>query len=562
MYKFLLIISVLFFNSYDLLAQLELCSGAKGTPVFKETFGVGREGVDRTSIGKTNYTFAKNDVPKDGEYVISNKFNWYPIWFETKDRTKNEKDGNALIVNVHKENIEYFFTRKISGLCPEVNYEFSAWILNLSSNINSPCTAVTAALGGLPVNVRFEIWDETNTKMLRFASTGQIFSKSSPKWVKYGTVFTTTPGQDSVILKISNYSRGGCGNDFAIDDIQFVSCGDEAHISSNFNDTEAIKICQYESNKIELKTVAEMSYFQKHFYQWQKSNDSIHFKNIPVETNSLKITDTLKAGNHYYRVRIAGSKGGLTNPHCYTTSKMFKLNIVAPSELPILGDNKDFCFGEEVVVRVKRPNKNVVIRWYDSKVGGKMLKASNSYSAGKLPSGKYIYYAESQLVDFDCTNVERLPVTVFVHEKLPELKADRAVEKCAQDEIVLDSEVDNVEYLWNTGETTKSITVIKEGKYYVSIHAKNNDYCKMQRKFDVLNIKGPEITKILQEGSNLKVQINQNSGTYEYSINGGATYKESPVFEDIKNGRYKFYVKRVDTCHVRGPGFNFTKLTD
>lgn len=563
--KYLILSIILLFNFSKLSAQLELCSGDKGAPIFVETFGVGNKGVNKAAIGITNYKFVRKKVPKDGEYTISNKFDWYPSWYKTKDHTKFEKNGNALIVNVHKENIEYFFTRKISNLCPDVSYEFSAWILNLSKKLNSPCTKQTAALGGLPINVRFEIWDETNTEILRFASTGQIFSKSSPKWVKYGTVFTTAPGQDSVILKISNYSRGGCGNDVAIDDIQFASCGDHAVISSNRNTTNELKVCQYNSNEVELNiTSSNTHYFKKHFFQWQKSLDSIHFKDISTATSSsLKITDTLSAGEHYYRVKVAGSKGSLVNSNCYSISEQFKLNIVAPSALPTLEDNKDFCFGEEVILRVKRPNKNVVLRWYDSKEGGNMLKkASSYYNAGKLPSGRYTFYVESEGVDYECTNKERLPVNVLVHEKLPELKDDRIVEKCSFDEVMLDSEVDDVEYLWNTGETTKSITVSNEGKYYVSINAKNNDYCKMRRNFDVINFKGPEVTKILQEGSNLTVQINQTSGVYEYSINGGETYKDSPTFEDIKNGHYKFYVKRIDTCEVRGPGYYYTKLND
>ncbi len=558
--KFLCVLCFVIINNLYVFGQLELCSGDKGSPVFLETFGSGNDLINKSAIGETLYKFSGKKAPKEGNYTISNKFNWFPHWFSTKDHTKRDSKGNALIVNVDEEKVGAFFIRKISGLCPEVSYEFSAWILNLSTSKNSVCTELTSALGGLPVNIRFEIWDETETKMLKTASTGQIFSESSPKWKKYGILFTTIPGQDNIVLKISNYAKGGCGNDVAIDDIQFVSCGEKTDILLENEISTSLKVCENNLNKVVLKTTAANDIFKRKYYQWQQSVDSLTFQDMDLVDNQFKISDSLKPGNYYYRVKVAGSRGGLNTPYCFSVSELFKLEIVAPAASPIPIDVKDYCYGEKVVFSVDRPITKESIKWYNRKTGGDVISESNIYVAGELEPGEYTYYAESKRNDFDCVNLERVPVKIKVHDALPELKEDRTIRKCGQDIITLDSGVDGVEYLWNTGETTKTIEVLQEGDYYVLINAKNNDYCKTGRNFRVNNIPGPVVSKVVNENGNLKVLLSEYIGEYEYSINGGATFKDSPVFEDIKNGRYKFYVKRIDSCDVTGPAFNYTKL--
>ena len=543
---------------YTLTAQIEFCSGNKGTPVVLETFGNAGEPIDKNSIGKTSYKYYENELPKEGGYTISNKLNWEPYWFDTKDHTKRDKDGRALIINVHEENEGAFFERKIEGLCSGTTYEFSAWILNLADSDKSPCTAEIGALGGLPVNVEFEIWDETNTEILKNAGTGQIFSSSSPKWKQYGLTFQTVTGQENIILKIVNPYQGGCGNDMAIDDIQFVSCGDKTTIVKNDGDFE-LEFCGIGPSGYTIESKTDKSLLKKHFYRWEQSTDSINFNKIPGETNILKVPDSLTAGDYFFRVKVAESAGGLENPYCNSISELFKLHINEYPEQPVVENRKDFCAGESVKIAVKSPDVGTEINWYDQPEGGKLLGESESYSPGVLESGTHTFYAEAKFISTGCITSKRTPVKVFVHELLPELKADQFIRKCKYDVVTLDSEVENVIYNWNTGETTKSIEVEKEGTYSVTINAENNDLCTLSRKFVVENIKGPHITRILNKDDNLTV-ITDETGTFEYSINGGETFKESNVFEDIKNGRYKFVVKRVDSCDVKGPAFNFTKL--
>ena len=112
-----------------------------------------------------------------------------------------------------------FYRTTVSGLCEGTTYQFSAWVLNLVK-VGGFCSSP------IPINVKFEIWDSTNTNVLASGDTGDISAGTSPNWETYGLVFQTLVGQNEVILKMINNGKGGCGNDLAIDDIEFKSCGE------------------------------------------------------------------------------------------------------------------------------------------------------------------------------------------------------------------------------------------------------------------------------------------------------------------------------------------------
>jgi len=113
-------------------------------------------------------------------------------------------------------------------------------------NVYDPTSSVCDD-GGIPINVKFQIWDETDTALLKGGNTGDISSTNSPVYKQYALTFRTKPGQNSVILKMFNNGVGGCGNDLAIDDIIFRSCGDLTKITSQGNSEPEFAVCESEA---------------------------------------------------------------------------------------------------------------------------------------------------------------------------------------------------------------------------------------------------------------------------------------------------------------------------
>ena len=304
-------------------AQLEFCQGNSGDPIFVENFGSGTGYGPQLAFGISTYTFVGFNGPQDGEYTVgSNTFAYG--WNMPTDHTLGDTNGKALIVNASFTTGE-FYTISINGLCENTTYEFSSWLLNILPS--SGCGG-----NGIPVNVRFQIWDITDTNLLASGDTGNIFSSGIPNWQQYGLVFQTLPDQTAVILKMINNGAGGCGNDLAIDDIVFKSCGDFIDVI-NSDGNNSVNVCSASTPySTVLTAIPDNAVFSSHFYQWQESVDTISWTDLPGETNDTLAVSGVITGT-YYRAKVAEFAFNLNNNDCNTFSNVFEIIITqAPAQ--------------------------------------------------------------------------------------------------------------------------------------------------------------------------------------------------------------------------------------
>ena len=122
-------------------------------------------------IGTTSYAFISTS-PNDGFYNVSSNTNWFG-WHDIEDHTSNDTNGKMLVINADFTSGEFYRTT-VNGLCENTTYEFSSWMINLLPA--SGCNGV-----GIPINVKFEIWDNTDTNLLASGDTGNINGTSSAK---------------------------------------------------------------------------------------------------------------------------------------------------------------------------------------------------------------------------------------------------------------------------------------------------------------------------------------------------------------------------------------------
>ncbi|WP_396602478.1 T9SS type B sorting domain-containing protein [Algibacter sp. R77976] len=185
--------------------------------------------------------------------------------------------------------------------------------------------------GTIPINVRFEIWDSTDTNLLANGNTGNITETPSPIWSEYGLVFQTLAGQNEVLLKMINNGLGGCGNDLAIDDIEFKSCGDFVAVPDTSNNN-SVAICSSQAPYTSTLTAnPDFSVYTSHFYQWQESPDGITWNDMVGETNqSISISTSI---TNYYRTKIAEVAVNLSNPQCVSFSNEYEVIV---NQLPAM----------------------------------------------------------------------------------------------------------------------------------------------------------------------------------------------------------------------------------
>ncbi|WP_405384497.1 T9SS type B sorting domain-containing protein [Maribacter sp. LLG6340-A2] len=516
-------------------AQLGFCGGSSGDPIFTEDFGSGTTDGPELPPGTTSYNFTTG-TPNDGDYTISSTTNYFD-WISIQDHTPGDTNGKSFIVNASFTAGE-FYQREVAGLCENTTYEFSSWLINLQS-IGS-CEG-----NSIPVNVRFQIWDETDTNLLAQGDTGSIAANANQEWQQYALVFTTEPGQTSVILKMRNNSNGGCGNDLAIDDIVFKSCGDQVTVSTN-DAEESLVICEDEGSvSSTIIATPDNSIFSSHAYQWQQSSDQQVWTDIANETSNTLSTPPITETT-YYRVKIAEDPINVNNDLCNIVSNVFDVVVLPIPNAPISSGDITICEGETGILTANT-NAEYTINWYDAPTGGNLLLA-NSTNFETATAGTY--YAEAVSTTISCSSTSRTAVTLNINQA-PVIQ-DEEVIFCEGTTATLTANIDNATYEWNTGASTRDITIASPGTYTVLIKDANG--CSATKTITVNQVDLPIIEAIKSNGRSIEISI-ENNGDYEFSLDGN-TYQDNSVFETVEGGNYTIYVQDTSNCGVVTQNFD------
>ena len=436
--------------------QLGFCTGSKGAPVFTENFGSGSNYGPQLAAGVTNYTYVSSGFPQDGQYTLYNRTNLIPNsqnWHYSLDHTPdNEPDGTngkCLIVNASNTPGQ-FYRRVVTGLCSNTTFEFSAWLMNIYNAASNACPGT-----GIPINVTFEIWNASDTVLLQSGSTGNINGTNTPLWTQYGLVFTMPAGQSAVILKMRNNGSGGCGNDLAIDDIAFSSCGDYSTITNTAVGGNSITICPNETitnNTLQVSTAGTSTYF----YQWQESTDNITYTDITGQNAATFSIPTL-ATTTYYRVKIAQDITNINNNFCSTLSDIYIVVVSPLPNPPVSNGNQIACANTTTTLSVS-VNANESVNWFDAATGGTLLAAnSTSYT----PTTIGTYYAEA-INTIGCKSGTRTAVTL---DPMITVSSSGNVTICSGDTsaISLSASVANATFSWTVSQTAVSGAVAGNG---------------------------------------------------------------------------------------------------
>ncbi|MBL0358481.1 MAG: hypothetical protein IPP72_17195 [Chitinophagaceae bacterium] len=181
-------------------------------PILKIDFGSRGQPLKFDMWDMRNYKEQRGVCPDDGNYSFaaytSDCFNgdWIAM---NEDHTSGDYDGKMLLVNASPVP-GTFFKYRLDNVKPNTMYEFSCWIVNVCRT-SSPCNPT-------PPYINFII--QTNSGIpFKSIRTGTIPPTNAPSWRRYYGEFTTPAGVNSIVIRMDDETNGGCGNDFAIDDI-------------------------------------------------------------------------------------------------------------------------------------------------------------------------------------------------------------------------------------------------------------------------------------------------------------------------------------------------------
>ncbi len=205
-----------------LASGLLLAPASWAQTVFSEDFGTGTYPGAALAPGTTTYGYATpsgGSFLLDGEYTIgTNTEQGKADWASAFDHSTGDGTGFMMIVNA-TEGVADEFYRTTVNLSPSENFSFSAWVINANSQADEDfCNGIGG--GHIKPNVTLSIQTLGGT-VLASQSSGDIPVSTPAEWLNYTLDFTTDASTSQVQLVLQNNAPGGCGNDLAIDDIEF-----------------------------------------------------------------------------------------------------------------------------------------------------------------------------------------------------------------------------------------------------------------------------------------------------------------------------------------------------
>lgn len=447
----------LFLATISNYAQLGFCPGSKGEPIFTENFGNGTTYGPALPAGTTTYTYIVG-APNDGMYTLFYHSGLYSTWHYSLDHTPdatNGPNGKMLNVNANAVTSGDFYKKIVTGLCVNTTFEFSAWVMNVYNPGSNFCGA-----SQIPINVRFEIWNAAETILLGSGNTGNIIGTATPIWQQFALVFTTA-SETTVVLKMKNNGVGGCGNDLAIDDIEFAACGDLTTVSSPTTAGTTYTTCNNPAS-LQLQAATATPYF----YQWQSSTDATTWTDIAGENNPTYNATNITSLK-YFRVKAAQDLANLTNPFCSTTSNIFTVTVLPSPNPPVTTGDRTICSDETIPALSVTSAIGTSVNWYSAATGGTLLQSNNtSYT----PTTAGTYYAETYNTTTNCIGTPRTAVKLTIIP-LPDVAITATASVCSGNSAVVNfNGTPNaiVAYTDNTG-TSQTINLNASGFASITI---------------------------------------------------------------------------------------------
>lgn len=359
--------------------------------------------VPTASTGYIGTTTAP--VPVNKFTISNNANNGDPgNWISLTDHTGGV-NGRMLLINADAPpNVIYKDT--LPSVCGGQEYSLSVWVAFIG---NSTYQTICGGLGGFKYpKILMRIRDLSTGLVITQFTTNDITLTS---WQQLGMKWVMPTGFSNVIFEFINAGPGGCGNDFAIDDIQFGICDPAPTVSISTVTGGCIGGSTTFTGNLSDPSVIPGT----KDYQWQVASalagpySNIGGANsVNYTINPVTSSDTGK----YYRVIIAAT-GNIGTATCQYISPGVKLTGKVPSVSAVSAtrNKNNICPGISVNLGITGGTlgTNANWKWYTGSCGGTLVGTGVTISVTPAVTTTYYVRAEG-----DCNNTACQTVTVNI----------------------------------------------------------------------------------------------------------------------------------------------------
>lgn len=523
----------------------QLCTGSLGDPVVNITFGSGAN--PGPPLSSTSFFYNTTTCPNDGFYSIVNSTSgcfsdsWHTV---TQDHTPGDVNGYFMLVNASILP-SVFFLDTVRNLCSGTTYEFSAWIMNVLKP--SACSG-----NGNRPNIVFSIETSTGT-VIQTYNTADILHQSVPQWMQYGFYFTMPVGVNDVVLRMTNNTPGGCGNDLALDDITFRPCGPKVDASfinvSGNNGT--VNFCISDNKNITISGAVQAGYNNPSF-QWQQSTDNGNtWTDIAGASNTSYSKTFSSFGTFKYRMSAAET-GNLGVANCRVSSNILTI-IIDSIPKPGATSTSPVCIGGNISMSARGGAQYT----WSGPNGFSSATASPTINSAKL-SDAGNYYVKVTTVG-GCINTDSTMVSV---NRLPVADAGSNASVCEGNSVVLNA-TGGVSYTWTPADGLSNAFIAQPTAspaattlYTVSVSSQFNCMAKDTVRITVLQKPvadaGPDKKMTAGQAIQLDGTAGGDVGTYSWTpaqyINDPTIL--SPLVSPPNDFTYTLQVTSTNGCGI------------
>jgi Ig-like domain CHU_C associated/Secretion system C-terminal sorting domain len=330
------------------------------------------------------------------------------------DHTGNA-NGRMMVVNADVNNGLFYRGSFQTALCSNQQYSLSFYAASVG-NAAYQTRCVSAFVGGFVYpRIKLRVIDGSTGLIISQLTTADITSSS---WQQFGFKFVSPVSFNNIIIEMENDAAGGCGNDIALDDIQFGSC--DALPSINFSAPSAGCLGSSTTFNASLNDPAALPGSKD--YQWEIASSATGpWTTVGTNASSYTISPlTVANTGKYYRVIVAAT-GNLASVNCRYISPVQLLTAKALSAAPT-GATKsanNFCSGSTTVtlgVTGGSLGDGATWKWYTGSCGGTLVGTGATINVTPLATTTYFVRAEG---DCNTTTCQSVTVSTFTCTVLP-----------------------------------------------------------------------------------------------------------------------------------------------
>ncbi|AWV98861.1 Ig-like domain-containing protein [Arcticibacterium luteifluviistationis] len=250
---------------------------------------------------------------------------WWDIL--SQDHTPGDTQGYMMVINAgYTPNI--VIEKEIGDLCPNTQYNFTAWMRNISPD--SPIQPDAAFI----------------IDGVIMARSGEVRGTS---WQKVGFSFKTGENTTSALFALRNIAPGGFGNNWILDDIKVSKCPLEIELSGT-------TVACLGGDSEEINASIGDPYSEHTYFKWQKSDDNgVTWDEVTAVAEGTYVSGVMDVSltlptpivsalsGRIYRIRLATTEGTIDDPQCSVYSALTQI-IVPPIEVLVTEDQVK-CIG-------------------------------------------------------------------------------------------------------------------------------------------------------------------------------------------------------------------------